>query len=150
MKATYGIFVILLLGLASCSVRPQPINYGSDGCQYCSMTIVDKQHAAQYVTHKGKVFKFDATECMMNTLREVDRESIALYLVNDFETPGELINATEATYLISKNIPSPMGEYLSAFKNREVAERVQAANEGILLTWTELQQRFKDKTVLMQ
>jgi copper chaperone NosL len=113
------------------------------------MTIVDKQHAAQFVTNKGKAFKFDATECMMNTLREVDQASVSLYLVNDFEAPGELINATEATYLISKNIPSPMGEYLSAFKNREVAERVQNANEGILLTWTELQQRFKDKTALI-
>ncbi len=134
----------ILLGVTSCNIGPQPINYGSDGCQYCSMTIVDKQHAAQYVTHKGKVFKFDATECMMNTLKEIDQSTVALYLVNDFEAPGELINATEATYLISKNIPSPMGEFLTAFKSREVAERVQAANEGILLTWEELQKRFKD------
>jgi copper chaperone NosL len=30
------------------------------------MTIVDKVHAAEIVTKKGKVCKFDATECMIN------------------------------------------------------------------------------------
>jgi copper chaperone NosL len=108
------------------------------------MTIVDKQHAAEFVTQKGKVFKFDATECMMNHLKEIDNTTIAMYLVNDYDTPGELINATEATYLISKNIPSPMGEFLTAFKSREVAERVHAANLGELLSWAELQDRFKE------
>jgi copper chaperone NosL len=108
------------------------------------MTIVDKQHAAEFVTQKGKVFKFDATECMMNYLKEIDNTSVALYLVNDYDAPGELINATEATYLISKNIPSPMGEFLTAFKSKEVAERVHAANQGLLLSWAELQDRFKE------
>jgi len=132
------------MGLTSCNIGPEPINYGSDGCHYCSMTIVDKQHAAQFVTQKGKVFKFDATECMMNALKEIDKATVALYLVNDYDAPGELINATEATYLISDNIPSPMGEYLTAFKSREVAVRVHAANQGLLLSWTELKDRFKE------
>lgn len=144
MKVSPNIFTLILLVVTSCNIGPQPINYGSDGCQYCSMTIVDKQHAAQYVTHKGKVFKFDAAECMMNALKEIDKSTVALYLVNDFEAPGELVNAAEATYLISKNIPSPMGEFLTAFKSREVAERVQAANEGKLFSWEELQKRFED------
>lgn len=144
MKVRNIIVVLLIIGLSSCNITPAPINYGSDGCHYCSMTIVDKQHAAQFVTQKGKVFKFDATECMMNYLKEIDKTTVALFLVNDYETPGELINATEATYLISKNIPSPMGEFLTAFKSREVAERVHAANQGVLLSWAELQERFKE------
>jgi copper chaperone NosL len=144
MKVSYIIVVLLIIGLSSCNIAPAPINYGSDGCQYCSMTIVDKQHAAQFVTQKGKVFKFDAAECMMNYLKEIDKTTVALFLVNDYEAPGELINATEATYLISKNIPSPMGEFLTAFKSREVAERVHAANQGVLLSWAELQERFKE------
>ncbi len=144
MKAANYIICLLLIGGTSCNIGPAPINYGSDGCVYCSMTIVDKQHAAQYVTHKGKVFKFDAAECMMNYLKEIDKTTVALFLVNDYDAPGELINATEATYLISKNIPSPMGEFLTAFKSKEVAERIHADNEGVLLTWVELQERFKE------
>jgi copper chaperone NosL len=108
------------------------------------MTIVDTQHAAEFVTDKGKVFKFDATECMMNYLKEIDQSTVAIFLVNDYDAPGELINAKEATYLISKNIPSPMGEFLTAFKSKEVAERVHVENGGVLLTWVELQDRFKE------
>ena len=143
MNARLYIFGFLIMGLASCNIGPETINYGSDGCHFCSMTIVDRQHAAQFVTRKGKVFKFDATECMMNYLKEVDNATVALFFVNDYEAPGELIDATKATYLISQNIPSPMGEFLTAFKSREVAERVQAANQGTLFDWTELQERFK-------
>ena len=97
------IFVSLFLFIfASCEVSPKPINYGSDGCHFCSMTIVDKQHAAQIVTKKGKAFKFDAVECMMNHLKSVDMSSIELFMVNDFQEPGELIDANKATFLISK------------------------------------------------
>ena len=60
------IFISLLLLVFSCNVSPKPIDYGSDGCHFCKMTIVDKVHAAEIVTKKGKVYMFDATECMIN------------------------------------------------------------------------------------
>lgn len=135
-----------MLSISSCNIGPKPINYGSDGCHFCSMTIVDKQHAAQFVTKKGKVFKFDAAECMMNHLHEIDETTVSMFLVNDYNAPGELIDATKATYLISKNIPSPMGEYLTAFEIKETAEKAQTDNEGELFTWVELSNRFKIKT----
>jgi len=107
------------------------------------MTIVDKQHASEFVTQKGKVYKFDASECMINYLKDIDNSTVALFLVNDYNSPGDLIDATTATYLISENIPSPMGAYLTAFENRVEAELVQAANKGELFTWKELQLRFE-------
>ncbi|UII80418.1 nitrous oxide reductase accessory protein NosL [Flagellimonas sp. CMM7] len=147
MKQYFIVFGFTLMLLASsCTIGPKPINYGSDGCHFCKMTIVDKQHAAEFVTKKGKVFKFDAAECMMNHLSEIDETTVSLFLVNDYNTPGELIDATKATYLISKNIPSPMGEYLTAFEIKEIAEKAQADNEGELFTWEELGNRFKIKT----
>jgi copper chaperone NosL len=133
---------LVLFIFASCEVSPKPINYGSDGCQFCSMTIVDKQHAAQIVTKKGKAFKFDAVECMVNHLKDVDVTSIELFLVNDYQAPGELIDAKKATFLISKEIPSPMGEYLSAFQSRVEAENIEAENKGELYSWNELLTRF--------
>jgi copper chaperone NosL len=106
------------------------------------MTIVDKQHAAQFMTKKGKSFAFDATECMLNHMKELDSETLALFLVNDFNAPGKFVDATSATYLISKNIPSPMGEFLSAFALKEDAEIALEGNGGELFTWLELKQRF--------
>jgi copper chaperone NosL len=128
--------------LVSCKVSPQPITYGSDGCHFCSMTVVDRQHAAELVTKKGKVFKFDAVECMMNHLKDIDTTTISLFLVNDYSAPGELIDATFANYLVCDEIPSPMGEFLTAFGTKEGAEKVYAKNGGQIYTWKELKLKF--------
>ncbi|HHL51947.1 MAG TPA: hypothetical protein ENJ39_01095 [Flammeovirgaceae bacterium] len=128
--------------LTACEVAPQEINYGKDGCHFCKMTIVDNQHAAELVTAKGKAYKFDSIECLIHDLRQREDE-VALLLVCDYSRPGELIDARQATYLISQNIPSPMGAYLSAFDSRQAAEAVQAEQGGDLYTWQEVQQTIK-------
>ena len=118
MKNHHPIFLILLLFLSACAIEPQPINYGKDACHYCKMNIVDSQHAAQFVTEKGKCYKFDAIECMLNQMNEFDEAPIALHLITDYSAPGELTDATKSTYLISDAIPSPMGAFLTAFKSK--------------------------------
>lgn len=133
----YSIVAILLL-LAGCNASPQPIDYGNDGCHFCKMTIVDKVHAAEVVTKKGKVYKFDATECMVNFMKAFDTSEIKLYLSNNYTQPEALIDATKATFLISENIPSPMGAFLSAFKHRTDAENFQKDKSGVLYNWNEL------------
>ena len=137
------LFVLLVFALSGCNNTPKPIAYGSDGCHFCSMTIVDKQHAAQFMTKKGRSYAFDASECMLNYLKEIDQTTVATFLVNDYSAPGETIDATKATYLISKNIPSPMGEYLTAFGSLEAAEYAHQENGGELLTWEKVKERFK-------
>ena len=135
--------LVALLLLCSCNSGPQPIEYGQDGCHFCKMTIVDKLHAAEIVTEKGKVYKFDASECMVRFLKEFDTTTIKLYLTNNYLEPEELIDATRATFLISENIPSPMGAYLSAFKVRQEAIDVQTKKSGTIYTWNELLEHFK-------
>ncbi len=144
---TKQILLLLIVPLlfASCSISPERINYGSDACSYCSMTIVDQQHGAEYVTKKGKAFKFDSIECMMNAVKDTDSTKIALFLVNGFDKPGKLVDGTKATYLISNNIPSPMGEFLSAFENKDAAGVAQSEQTGELFTWKEVEQRFTIK-----
>ncbi|WP_228238304.1 nitrous oxide reductase accessory protein NosL [Allomuricauda sp. M10] len=141
-KQLFLLLFVLVLSLG-CSVRSKPIDYGHVGCHYCSMTIVDKQHATQLVTTKGKVFNFDAAECMMNHLKDVDESDISLFLVNDFDQPGVLVDAKRATYLISENIPSPMGAFLSAFSEEQTAKKIMDINGGELLSWTELKENYK-------
>jgi copper chaperone NosL len=101
------------------------------------MTIVDKQHASQLVTEKGKVYKFDAIECMVDHLSE-DTTPIALYLVTDYTHPEELIDAKKATFIISANIPSPMKANLSALASKSKAEELQESKGGELYTWETL------------
>ena len=138
------VFILtLLLTFFSCNISPKPIDYGNDGCHYCKMTIVDKIHAAEVVTKKGKVYKFDATECMIHFLDDFDATQIELFLSNNYTEPEVLIDATQATFLISKNVPSPMGAFLSAFKVKEDAEKVQSKKGGELFTWEELLVKLK-------
>lgn len=142
MKNYHPLLIGIVLLLTACAIEPQPINYGKDACHYCKMNIVDSQHAAQFVTEKGKCYKFDAIECMMNQMGEFDEAPIARYLVCDYAAPGELVDATTATYLISENIPSPMGAFLSGFSSEEKATATHAQAGGQLLTWNQLKQKY--------
>lgn len=140
----HAVSLVLLTGLLfGCSSGPQPIAYGQDACIFCKMTIVDKQHSAQVVTATGKVFKYDAIECMMNDLKEWDRPEAELYLVADYSNPGQLADATNAYFLISESIPSPMGEFLTAFENED--DRVETLKNlrGETLNWTDLKSEFE-------
>jgi len=138
-------YILPLLLIFACNIQPQDINYGEDACHFCRMTIVDKQHAAEIVTKKGKAFKFDASECMINHLAEIDSTTVGLFLINDFNSPGELIDATNATFIISKNLPSPMGGFLSGVSSKEEAETLQKEKQGELYSWNELLTHYKNK-----
>lgn len=138
MKSSVYILVFAL-SLISCEIGPEPIHYGEDGCEYCKMTIVDRQHAAELVTSKGKVYKFDAIECMVNFRKDHKDIQYALYLVTDFSNPGELVDATISTFLISENISSPMGANLSAFYDESAAREIQSTHGGEIYDWHEIQ-----------
>ena len=133
----------LLVIAASCQVEPSEIYYGEDACHFCKMTIVDRQHAAQVVTVKGKAFKYDAIECMMNDLKQWDRPEVKFYLANDYANPGELIDAREASFLISEGIPSPMGEFLSAFSEGQDRSEALTEHGGTALNWDQLRKEFQ-------
>ena len=109
------------------------------------MNIVDKTHAAQYVTQKGKQFKFDAIECLVNEIATKNEENIAILLVADFGNPGEMLNATTATYLISEAIKSPMGANLSALSTTKEAQKLQQIHGGKTYTWATLKQQLARK-----
>lgn len=129
----------------SCKVAPEAIEYGKDQCSFCKMNIVDQTHSAQLVTAKGKQFKFDAIECMVNYLDQNREEKIAISLVADYGNPGEMTDAETATYLISEEIKSPMGANLSAFSAKNSAEEIQQKHSGEIFTWETLKQNLSDK-----
>ncbi len=135
----YITFLGLTLLLISCKVEPQKINYGTDMCHFCKMTIVDKTHSAEIVTKKGRAYKYDAIECMLKDLDQRDVNSIALFLVADYTQPAVLIDAKKATFLISKEIKSPMGAFLSAFSKKEDIK----VSEGKTYNWSEINEHIK-------
>ena len=131
----------VLLVCSSCKIEAEEILYGKDACHFCSMTIVDRQHAAQIVTQKGRAYKFDAVECMINDLKRREGQELSIILVNDYDEPGKQISALEATYLICDEIPSPMGANLSAFLDADIADQIKNTKGGEIYTWTTIQQQ---------
>lgn len=132
--------LLLVTGMSmiACTFSPSPIEYGSDMCVYCKMSIVDKQHAARAITDKGKAFKFDAIECMVPFLAEQSGTTFSKLDVNDYDRPGQLIPAEDSYYLISRNLPSPMGAFLTGFATKDRALAMQAEKGGEVYTWEEL------------
>ena len=107
------------------------------------MTIVSPQFASEVVTQKSKAFKYDAIECMLQAPQE---DKVALHLVCDYLNEGNFIEASQATYLVSPNIESPMGGNLAAFSSKEDAQRIQAEKGGDLYDWEGIQQKFQSHT----
>ncbi len=144
-----NLFLILFMALGvltSCDKTPQAISYGEDECDFCRMGIVDPTHAAQVVTKKGRNYKFDATECMIDFLRtEIDEEEMLHVLSANLKEPGTLISAYDATYIVSENIPSPMGAFLSALSSKEAAEALQKESGGKLYTWEEIKKEITNQ-----
>ena len=113
-------------------------------CIHCNMTIKDKLHRAE-ATIEGKTFNYDAIECLINHIKTKNKTHISLLKVADFKT-GELVNAKKATYLVSENIPSPMGANLSAFKNFKHASILKSKQGGILYNWESIKEKFENSS----
>lgn len=137
--------LIIALLFIGCSNKVQQINYAQDACDFCRMSIVDKAHASQLVSDKGKNFKFDAIECMLHYMGENPHNTYSHMLVAVLTNPGELIDANKATYIISKDIPSPMGASLSAVRVKSDAQKIVEQQSGEIYSWNEIFKKFSKK-----
>ncbi len=124
--------------LCSCMMTTDKINYGNDECFFCKMLIVDNRFGSKIITKKGKTYKFDSIECMIAFLDNFKENSIQKIFVIDYSNPGLMINASQANYLKSKNIPSPMGGFISAIKEKKKAYEIQTEKGGELFSWEKL------------
>ena len=142
MNPVKFLYVLVFLGITSfysCKRSPQPIMYGKDACHFCRMTIVDKIHGAEIITDKGKVFKFDAAECLIRYHNDLESTEGYMLLTNHFEMPEALMPINEATFLISEEMPSPMGAFVTAFKTDTKASELKEEKGGELYNWEDLQ-----------
>lgn len=141
----YFATLILSMSMLSCAVEPEAIQYGEDACHTCKMTLMDKKFGAELVTDKGKVYKFDDVNCMLNFYHagEIPAEAFKYKLVVDFTQPSKLIEASDAFYLKSPAIKSPMASQIAAFEKKENMESLKKEWKGIYLVWGELVTQFK-------
>ncbi len=136
------LLIIPLLILSSCSKGPKPIDFGHENCHYCKMLIADPKFGAEAVSKTGKTYTYDAIECLIMDLQSggIDEQKMAEFYTIAFDQPRTLINVNEAIFLISPNLPSPMGAYLSAYSSRQAAKKMQNEYGGSIYTWKEVRE----------
>lgn len=140
---TINLFLIALLPffiLFGCAQKPEPIKYGSDECEMCRMSIMDPKYGAELVTDKGKVYKFDSIECLLNySLKNnmIGNENNSL-LVTDFSKPEKFIDVKKSFYIHNNNVRSPMGLNVSAFGSVVDKKSFVDENGGEELTWLDV------------
>jgi len=145
MRHYSAIFLYLMLINTSCSISPKKIEYGFDNCHFCNMTIIDNKFSAELVTIKGRVFKFDAIECMIRSINENTDLKYSYILVADHSSPGNLFDAHKGSFIISKNIPSPMGAFLSGYPTEDIAKQVLKEAGGTFFDWDGIKQEYINK-----
>jgi copper chaperone NosL len=151
MHSKYFIAIFLLLSLvtASCGSNPEPINYGHDECEFCRMQISDNRYGAELVTDKGKVYKFDSIECLIEfaMVKNLIGDSNQNFLVTDFATPESFTDATSAFYVHNDNFRSPMGLNVSAFDSELSRQKFVAESGGNLLNWIDVIELVKQRSM---
>lgn len=128
-----------MLVLPSCKSGPVAIEYGKDECAGCKMILMDKHYGTEFITDKGKVFKFDDVNCLVDFMNG-KKAPVGKAVIIDFNQPNQFLEVGNAVYLKHHKLRTPMGSYLAAFVSTDAAEAVnrELGGDGKLLRWTDV------------
>jgi copper chaperone NosL len=132
--------LLLLVFFSSCNAKPEPITIGKDDCFFCKMKISDNRFGAEFITKKGKTYKFDDIHCIVSLLQEkkFDRAEIKEIYLTDFSNGHSLIKATDAMLLKSDALRAPMGGNIASFSNADSIQFVSTEYKGSILHWDDV------------
>lgn len=136
-----SLFVASGLFAACKQQEPIALGYGVDACHSCKMILARKGFGAERITAKGRVYKFDSMECLLEDLKRSAQPGDRYFAV-DFSRPEFLAPVENALFLQSASIPSPMGANLSAYSFDDSARAFQMRNGGEILTWKDLRSKY--------
>ncbi len=134
-----GILMITAGGLlSSCNATPVAIDYGHDECASCQMLISDAKFAAEWITEKGKIYKFDDLGCLYDFI--TDEHLRGQGYMTSFEANETFLSLDSAMLLQHPGLRSPMRSHIAAFSDPPSAEAIAdklGRDQGKLLTWAD-------------
>lgn len=135
--------VLVLFFVLGCA-RTNPVNIvpGEHSCEFCRMDIVDLRFKTEGISGKGKIHYFDSIECLQKWKKRHPGEIKSAWVTSYFE-PSHWIGESEAFYLKSDKIHSPMGSHLAAFESEQDVKKALQEYGGEILHVSELQNIFE-------
>ena len=135
-NSTAALLIFLSFSFFSCSkTEVVPIKLNVDTCDFCKMTIADGKYAAEVITEKGRVYKFDDFMCMIHYGKENSNTKMTTYYVNDYTQDNVLIAAETAFFLSEGTIQSPMRGGIIAFSSENDAKEFEIKLKAKPVTW---------------
>lgn len=131
-----AVFSLLLFGCSQTGA--DPIKLHKDNCDFCKMTIADGRFAAESITDKGRVYKFDDLSCMIRYSNENNNKVYTLKYVNDFTKDNILIDVESAYFIQVADVHSPMGGNIAAFAMQVDAEKYAKTWNRPILKWSQV------------
>ncbi len=132
--------VLLCIFLSSCNAAPEAITAVKDNCYFCKMTITDVKYAAEIVTIKGKVYKFDDVHCLLafTKAKLIDEKSVKDIYLSDFTGTHTLIKADESFLLHGGDIRGPMNGNIIALRNKNSIQKIATQFNASETTWQQV------------
>ena len=128
---------VLLAAAVACSPGPRPLALGSEQCAHCHMTLADPRFAGELVTRTGRVVPFDDVGCLATFVATggIAPSDIHSLWVNDFARPDSMLKVTDAVFLRTGSLRTPMDYGLAALRPGPTADSLRARLGGELISW---------------
>jgi copper chaperone NosL len=138
-----GVALVGCGGSASADDPPK-ISYGKDICDRCRMIIAEERYAAGLVADNGDKTVYDDIGEMIATVQGEGLNARRVW-VHDYPSQ-EWIDGTKAFFVASKDVMTPMGTGVIAFKERGAADEFAASHGTNAMTWEEVLQNWQIDT----
>jgi len=125
---------------------PPEIRLGVDVCDGCGMTIAEDRYAAGALADGNdgrRVLKFDDIGCLARWEAAAPGGTVRGRWVHD-RTTEVWIDAGAAVFSQSRELTTPMGSGIVAFRNASEADALVAERGGETLSWESILARARD------
>ena len=126
-----GLVLAASVAAAGCGVAaqgPPEIVIDRTACSHCSMLISEPVYAAAYQAPGAAPRVFDDIGCLLDSLGTEQAASLQFWFHD--ASHGEWIDGTEATFVASPQVRTPMGGGIIAFRDGAAADTAAAAQRG--------------------
>jgi copper chaperone NosL len=131
MKLKLAIAIAALLAVGACAVKaggPPEIELDRTACSHCGMLISESLYAAAYQAPGAPARVFDDIGCLRDAARGEAGDGLHFWFHDG--SHGGWIEGSEAIFVASPEIRTPMGGGLIAYRDRAAAERSALATNG--------------------